>query len=81
MTNKKTDSWREEFIDMWEHREVSEDSIMGDGASDFMDFIEKERIKAKIDVLEEVWKSASYPNGITSNLGEKIIELKKLQND
>ena len=51
MTN--TD-WRSECLEMWEYRGEGEASVMGDGASDFLDFIEKTRIEAQIEVLEEI---------------------------
>ena len=46
--------WRSEFLEMWEYRGEGEASVMGDGASDFLDFIEKTRIEAQIEVLEEI---------------------------
>ena len=60
---KKTD-WRSVFLEMWEYKGEGETSVMGDGASDFLDFIEQTRIEAQIEVLEELLGDASNFNPI-----------------
>jgi len=37
--------WRSEFLEMWEYRNESEASVMGDGTSDFLDFIEQHKLR------------------------------------
>ena len=59
--------WRSEFLEMWEYRAESEASVMGDSASDFLDFIEQTRIEAQIEVLEE---SMKFQEDLCDGLGD-----------